>query len=154
VIVDLLKGCDLFAGLTPAELESVAALAHDETFERGKIILREGDPVSKFALVRAGVVEIGRRSSRNGGRHGVRRLERGDVFGELALFEEIPSTVEAVASVTPETKLATWHLFDVQRLLAANPATAYKIARNLLRKLRGQLQAMNAVITAISDELG
>lgn len=149
-VLELLRRVDLFEGLAAPDLEAFAALAHTETYARGKTILRESEPVSKFYVVGAGVVEIGRRGARNGRR----RLESGDVFGELALFEEIPSSVEAVAAVTPETKLAVWHRFEVQRLMAASPGPALTIARRLFRRVGARLGAMNAVIRAVEDDLG
>lgn len=148
-VLELVRRVDLFEGLAPPELEGFAALAHEETYARGKPILREGEPVSKFYIVGAGVVEIGRRGARNGRR----RLENGEVFGELALFEEIPSSVEATAAVTPETKLAVWHRFEVQRLMAASPGAALLIARRLFRKVGARMGAMNALLRAVEDDL-
>ena len=149
-VLELLRKVDLFEGLAAPEIESFAALAHEEVYARGKTILREGEPVSKFYVVGAGVVEIGRRGARNGRR----RVESGDVFGELALFEELPSSVEVTAAVTPETKLAVWHRFEVQRLMAASPGTALLIARRLFRKIGARLGAMNAVMRAVEEDLG
>ena len=148
-VIELLRRVDLFEGLAAPELESFASLAHVEAYARGKVILHEGEPVSKFYVVGAGVVEIGRRGARNGRR----RLESGDVFGEMALFEEVPSGVEAVAAVTPETKLAVWHRFEVQRLMAASPGPALLIARRLFRKVGARLGAMQSVIRAVEDDL-
>lgn len=149
-MLELLRGADVCAGLTEAELQSLAGVGREEVFERGRAIVRAGDPVSKFYRVAAGVVEVGRPGPHNGRR----RLERGAGFGELALFEEIPSPVEIVASVTPETRLGAWHLLDVQRLLAANPVLAAKLARNVLKKVGAQLQAMHVAIRALSEDLG
>jgi CRP-like cAMP-binding protein len=147
-VLELLRGAEIAAGLSEEELGLLAALGRAEVHERGKVILRAGDPVSTFWLVASGVVEIGP----VGGRGGRRRLERGRGFGELALFEETPSPVEATAAVTPETRLAAWHLVDVQPLLAAHPPLAAKLARNLLRKLAAQLQAMEGAIRALGSE--
>jgi CRP-like cAMP-binding protein len=62
-----LKRFPLFVGLPPAELALVAEYARERFFQKGEVLLREGEPISSVFIVVDGEVEI-RRSGRLIGR--------------------------------------------------------------------------------------
>ena len=145
---DFLKGLDLFGGLSPEHLDSVGALARRETFKRGEGVFRERDPGGKFYVVESGVIEISR--PRSDGRPLVlMRLERGEILGEMALFDEAPRGVTATAAVVPETHLLAWEIPAFQTLLAGSPALAAHLQRVLLKKLGQRLRASSNAVHAL-----
>lgn len=148
---DLLKTLDLFADFTDAELDAFASAAKAEVHKKGAPIHRAPDAMSKFYVVESGIVEMARRGGRA---RGVTRLERGEAFGEMALFGEIPSPVDITAGVAPEARLWAWHHLDVQQLLARDPALGLKLARNLFKRLGAKMQSLQAMLSAAAEELG
>lgn len=66
-------------------------------FAAGDVIIREGDPGSRFYTIINGTVEIVRRTA-DGGEERVASLGRGQYFGEIALLHEVKRTATARAA--------------------------------------------------------
>jgi len=79
----------LFASLDEAHLAAVANRFVTERYPRGKRIIEEGDPGDKLYIIVHGSVEVLRRGP-GGEERRVAVLADGDVFGELALLEDVP----------------------------------------------------------------
>ena len=43
-VTDLLQRSELFSGLTPEQIEQIAALSQEAVYNAGDVIIREGDP--------------------------------------------------------------------------------------------------------------
>ena len=94
-----LREVDTFSALTDAELERIAALCRERTFQKGEAVYNERDPGDKLFIIESGAIEI---AKSNGGGLPTRIaiLEHGEIFGELAIFEErarSSSAIEVVA---------------------------------------------------------
>jgi cAMP-dependent protein kinase regulator len=90
-----LASLPFFRGLDPLELDRIAARLVTRRFPAGQTVMSEGDPGDRYYVVREGKAEV----SIGGGT--VRRLGRGEAFGELALLYGHPRT----ATVTAATDL-------------------------------------------------
>jgi CRP/FNR family transcriptional regulator, cyclic AMP receptor protein len=93
---DFLRQMPLFAGLTNRELTTLAqelALRH---FRSGETIFHEGDPGQVFYLIQSGQVRIYLQGE-EGQETSVILYGAGDVFGELAVIDELPRSASAVA---------------------------------------------------------
>jgi CRP-like cAMP-binding protein/Zn-dependent protease len=90
-----LASLPFFRGLDPLELDRIAARLVTRRFPAGQTVMSEGDPGDRYYLVREGQAEV----SIGGGT--IRRLGRGEAFGELALLYGHPRT----ATVTAATDL-------------------------------------------------
>lgn len=71
----------------------VAAMT-SHRFAEGERIVREGDPGDLFFLIKDGTVSCTQKG------HEVRRLGRGDFFGEMALLYNSPRTATVTAVET------------------------------------------------------
>ncbi|MBV9861281.1 MAG: ATP-binding cassette domain-containing protein [Alphaproteobacteria bacterium] len=91
-ICEFLKTVDVFKNLTPAELTDVAEKMRRRHFNRGDVVIRQGEPGEEFFLISGGEVEIMREA------HEVARLGAGDFFGELALISGEPRNATVVAA--------------------------------------------------------
>ena len=84
-----------FGGLPDETLLTMVPLLRSRHFDAGQAIVRQGDPAHSLLVLARGEVEV-----RIDGQT-VSRLQRGAVFGELALLASEPrtATVEAIGDV-------------------------------------------------------
>ncbi len=94
--VQLIRGDPLFAPLSLATVEHLAAALQPVAFDDGDWLIREGDQGQEFLLVDKGTAEVSQ------GRRPVRALGPGSGIGEIALMQDVPRTasVRAVGPVT------------------------------------------------------
>ncbi len=107
-----LAALPFFRGLDALELDRIAARLVTRRVPAGQVVMSEGDPGDRYYVVRDGQAEV----SIAGG--SVRRLGRGDGFGELALLFGHPrsATVTAVTDLV----LAGLGREDFQRLVRSS----------------------------------
>lgn len=91
-----LAALPFFRGLEPQELDRISQRLVARRFAAGAVVFREGDAADGYYIVREGEAEV------SAGGTVIRRLRRGDGFGELALLFGVPRT----ATVTAATDLA------------------------------------------------
>jgi len=90
-VLGLLRNVGLLASLPGLCLERLAVAAGRWAVEPGEVVVREGESGQEFFVVDHGelVVSVDGRD--------VRRLARGDAFGEVALLHHVPRTATVVA---------------------------------------------------------
>jgi len=92
-----LRGCELFAGLPTADLETIADFAVIKPLAKGAVLFREGEPSEGFYVVQRGAVNVHRVSP--GGKEQVIHVFRtGESFAEAALASDTgyPANARAV----------------------------------------------------------
>ena len=94
--VDLLAGSELFSALDRETLKELVDAARVLQCDRNFVIFDEEDEAAELFVVRAGRIAIGRRSI-DGRESLVALMERGDVFGEMPLFDGGKRSAEARA---------------------------------------------------------
>ncbi len=147
---EFLREVEIFKALSDDQRAKLAGLARAETFKKGDVIFREREPGGRLYVVISGVVDIGRAACGDGRFVRLTRLERGEVFGELALVEDSPHSATAVAGVCPETRVGVWETTTLRTLLSEDPALANVVLRALVGKLSKRLRsASEAVLTLL-----
>lgn len=114
--VELIRGDPLFAPLSLATVEHLAASLEPVAFETGAWIMREGEPGHEFILVDSGTADV----SQDG--RAVRTLGPGSGFGEIALMAAVPRT----ASVRAEGPVMAFSLDQASFLEAV---TGHAVSR-------------------------
>lgn len=102
-------------------------------FQAGQVVFREGEPGDVVHLLRQGKVEI-RVSDGNGGQRQLALLQPGDIFGEMALFDERGRMATAVAYSDCETIVVSKEEF-LRRIEHTDPAIRHLILL-LIHRLR------------------
>ena len=99
--VELLKGVDVFEGLTEQELRRVAAICREAKYAKGQIVTSQGEEGDEMFIVRDGLVEVTVGEAGEGPRTVV-NLGTGQVVGEMALVDRGPrsATVRCVTDAT------------------------------------------------------
>ena len=101
----------------------------------------------------SGVIEIGRNSQINSKFIKLARLERGEVFGELSIFENGVNSASALVVLAPESKVISWESGKMRELLLHEPLLANKIMNNLLRKFSTRLKLASEAIYTLTNIL-
>jgi CRP/FNR family transcriptional regulator len=129
----LLAQVPVFETLGPEDLEQVARVAVPRRFAAQQVIFREGDGSDTCYVVRSGHARAVREHP-DGRTISLAHFGPGDIFGELAMFddERRSATVETLDEVEALAILGP----DMRRLLGAHPSLALKLVVSLGRRLR------------------
>lgn len=125
---EFLARVPIFEKCTPAEIQSIAAVAQEHSFRADQIIVTQGTPGQAFYLILSGRVVI-ERDGRALGAFG-----QGDFFGEMSLLDNAPrsATIRAIDD-TVCIMLSSW---DFKSVLERTPSIAIKLLEVLSRRLR------------------
>jgi len=131
--VALLARVPVFEALEPEDLQRVADVAVPRQFEAGEVVFREGDDSDTCYVVRSGHARAVR-SNVDGRTITLASFGPGDIFGELAMFddEKRSATVEAVDEAEAIALLGS----DMRRLMRVHPDIAAKLVTAIARRLR------------------
>jgi CRP-like cAMP-binding protein len=132
-IVELLGRVPVFSTLEQDDLERIAQLAVPRSFEPGQIVFREGDASDTCYIVRSGRARAIREHG-DGRTITLATFGPGDIFGELAMFEDElrSATVEAVQHTSVVAVLGP----DMRRLMVEHPEISIRLVVALGRRLR------------------
>jgi CRP/FNR family transcriptional regulator len=132
-VVELLARVPVFSTLEAEHLERIAELAVPRAFEPGQVVFREDDASDTCYVVRSGRARAVREHA--GGRTiTLATFGPGDIFGELALFEDErrSATVEAIEQTSVVAVLGP----DMRRLMVEHPGISARLVIALGRRLR------------------
>jgi CRP/FNR family transcriptional regulator len=123
----------VFSTLVEADLERIAQLVVPRGFEPGEVVFREGDSSDTCYIVRSGRARAVREHA--GGRTlTLATFGPGDIFGELAMFEDErrSATVQALEPTSVVAILGP----DMRRLMVEHPEISTRLVIALGRRLR------------------
>lgn len=99
---------------------------------QGAVIFREGEEATKLFVILDGQVDIFLRVKN--AQKLVATLQKGDIFGEMAVVDARPRSATAIAK--SEVKCLALGFAQLELLIKSNPSFAIRIIRLLSRKLR------------------
>ena len=131
--LDLLGRVPAFETLGAEDLREVAEVAMPRSFRAGDVVFREGDDSDTCYVVRSGRARAIREHI-DGRQITLATFGPGDIFGELAMFddERRSATVEAAEDLEVLGILGR----DMRELLGRHPDIAVKLVVALGRRLR------------------
>jgi CRP/FNR family transcriptional regulator, cyclic AMP receptor protein len=129
----LLASSDLFSTLDPDDLTKLAGLARPHRCSRNQVIFREGDEAAEVFVIRSGRVAIAKQSP-DGRESLVALMEGGDLFGEMALFDEEPRSAQARALEASE--LLAVPFAPIRAMFRERPELLWEVVALLARRLR------------------
>jgi CRP/FNR family cyclic AMP-dependent transcriptional regulator len=132
-VVELLGSVPVFSTLVPEDLQRIADLAVPRSFAPGQAVFREGDSSDTCYIVRSGHARAVREHG-DGRTITLATFGPGDIFGELALFEDErrSATVEALEELGVVAVLGP----DMRRLMVEHPQISTRLVIALGRRLR------------------
>jgi CRP/FNR family transcriptional regulator len=131
--IALLRRVRVFAGLTEEDLAAIAEVSVSRRYGNGEVVFREGDGGDTCYIVRSGLARAVRQHS-DGRSITLSHFTAGDIFGELAMFDEEPRS--ATVDVIEEVEVVAIPGRDMQRLMREHPEIAVKLNSALAQRLR------------------
>ncbi len=133
-------------GLTGQELRLLATYSRQESFAEGSVIFAEGEAGESLYIVVEGSVRISRMVP-GMGEECLAVLQRGEVFGEMALIDEQPRSADARAH-TGGAAVFSISRGLLEEVLSMDPDAAVQFLTLLNRLLCRRLRAMNERLVA------
>jgi CRP/FNR family cyclic AMP-dependent transcriptional regulator len=138
-LVNFLKQSDIFYQLTPTQLELVANLCEEVTFQTGDIIFKESSNSKELYVITQGEVEIIINAETStpfspNQEMVIAKLRRGQSFGEVALVDEGLRSASARAA-QEATHLLVIHRDKLIMLCESYPQLGYRLMQNLAADL-------------------
>jgi CRP-like cAMP-binding protein len=132
-VVELLTHVPVFSTLVEEDLHRIAEVVVPRVFESGEVVFREGDASDTCYVVREGHARAVRTHG-DGRTITLATFGPGDIFGELAMFEDElrSATVEALEWTSVVGVLGP----DMRRLMIEHPSIAARLVIGLGRRLR------------------
>ena len=159
----ILRSSPIFSGLNDGELGELVDLSIERSFMPNEFIFWDGDTPEWFYIVAEGKVKVLKHSSL-GKEFIIAFFDPGEMFGEVAVFENKPYPASAQAVV--ETKVVGIKREALLSFLANRPQVALRIisvlggrlrdAQGRLRDLAGERveQRLASVLLMLSSKLG
>ncbi len=139
----IIAASSLFEGLPSLEIDDIAAIAIEKSYQRGESIFFEGDAAAGFYMVAVGRVKIFKMSP-GGKEHILHIFGAGEPFGEVPVFHGRPFPASAEAMEKSVTMYFPRDRFI--RLVEKTPS----IALNMLGVLSLRLRRFAAQIENLS----
>jgi len=132
-IADFLAESPLFACLSPTDRLALAGKMRARHFARDEVVFHRDDEAGHVFLIVAGTVKVS--VPDDSGREVVIALERGgDVFGDLALFDEAKRS--ATVTAMTETSALALGRADFMNVLERNPEAMRRMLGLLAKTVR------------------
>ena len=130
---ELLTSIEFFKGFDGAPLDTVLAATEALSFARGGVLFTENDPAAELFVVVSGRIAIANRSI-DGRESVVALMERGDLLGEMPLFDGLPRSAEARA-LEPSEVLAIPYA-PLRAIYVEQPELLWNVVEMLANRLR------------------
>jgi len=101
-IKEFLKNHDIFKSLSDDELETVASLCEEKSFNEGDVLIKEGENSSSLFMIEEGKVSVSKKNAEANQDHIIQEFEAKTIVGAMALVGEAhrSATVKALEKVT------------------------------------------------------
>ena len=138
MLKEILRGVELFEGLSDDDLEQVASLCRERKIPRGELLVKEGDSGDELFIITNGFVEVLLETPRRV----VVNLGRGQITGEMALVDGGPRSA-SLRAISAPTIVQVIHRSDFDELCDNNTRLGYIVFRNLAADLSFKLRHRN-----------
>jgi CRP/FNR family cyclic AMP-dependent transcriptional regulator len=131
--VELLKGVDLFSDLKEREIKSLAEFCVERLFEKGQVLVKQGDSGLGLYILVSGKVKIMKKTS-TGEELEIAVLGSGDFFGEMTVLDSSPRSANVIALEDTSCLLLT--AWEFKARLEERPEIALKVLPVVVRRFR------------------
>lgn len=138
-IITVLRQSDIFYGLSAGQLEAIAAICEQHTYQAGEVLFEENSSSDELYIIAQGEIEIQVNPDVIGdtalvGPQTIATLRRGQSFGEIALVDEGLRSA-AASCAQNDTHLVVLRRQKLMDLCDDQPRLGYLLMRNLAADL-------------------
>jgi CRP-like cAMP-binding protein len=141
VIVNLLRGADLFQGLPDEELGLIAQICQEQSYTAGERIFAEDSTGDELYVLKKGKVGIELAVRGEAMFTALHIVDEGQVFGEMALVDRGHRSATAKSLVPSEILMIPRE--ELFRLFDRNNHIGYVVMRNIATVLAARLRKTN-----------
>jgi CRP/FNR family transcriptional regulator len=134
------RGVSLFHGLSARQLGRVMLAMQRRVYRTGEKLFVEGQVGKAVFIIKSGQVELSR-TMPDGTVQSLGLLGPGQIFGEMALLEQLPRA--AGATVAEDGEILLLYTATLESLIQHNPAIGVKLMRNMAIMLSALLRKTN-----------
>ncbi len=128
----MLDAIPLFRSLSQAQLASVGAHAAWRVFEKGEVIVRQGELADSFFVIASGQVKV---YMTEGKREIIlKTLSAGDFFGEIPMLDLEPRSASVAAMERCQLQTLSYKAF--QKAMEGSADIAKRVLETLAKRLR------------------
>ncbi len=138
-----LRNIPMFEVLSDEALQELARYTTKQKFQQGDVIFREGDAGDSLCLIETGEIEIRKKDKT------LALFKAGQVFGEMALFENEKRSADAVA--IRETTLQRIGNEDFRKFLSKRPEEGVRVLYNSSREISRRLRRTSEYLTMVFE---
>jgi CRP/FNR family transcriptional regulator len=140
--LDILKSIPLLSGLAESLLKSILNSLVQKKYKKNDYIFYEGEEANAFGIVLEGRVKIVKHSI-EGKEVIIRIIPEKHIFGEVAMFDNLPYPASAVAM--EDSSILMFEKSSFLHTIKKEPSIAWEIIMDLSRKLRDASQTLKEV---------
>ncbi len=129
----LIRGIELFEGLTDEELDEIAAISQEKQFKKGELLAVEGETGEELFIIAEGAVEV-EVSDKGSAPKVVINLGAGQLIGEMSLVDKGPRSATVRAIHDPTIVQVIRHE-DFHKLCQRNTRIGYIVMHNIAADL-------------------
>jgi CRP/FNR family cyclic AMP-dependent transcriptional regulator len=145
--VDLLKNIPLFARIEPSKLKLLAFTSERLTFEKGQMLMKQGDMGDSAYIIMDGTVDV--LIDTPGGPLKIADVGKNGFVGEMAILCDVPRTASIIAGEKTITLRISKDLFF--RMVTEFPQMAVEIMRELAHRVEAANIRLREATTRIKE---
>ncbi|MCG2726940.1 MAG: cyclic nucleotide-binding domain-containing protein [Elusimicrobia bacterium] len=146
--INFLKNIRLFYGIGEKDLIYILESLTERTYLKGETIFTQGDIGRALFIIASGKVALTVFDEETKKTKQIAEVHPGELFGEMALLEEMPRTATVTAS--EDTKVLMMFSSKLENLFLSKPKIGIVIATQLAKvmssRLRAQIETAEAVV--------
>jgi CRP-like cAMP-binding protein len=142
-----LREVDLFEGMDNKVHNQIFKLGLVQNFQKGDLIIREGQPGGKLHVLINGKAEVVKAVKGKAKGQQLAQLQKGSVFGEMSVFDGAPYSASVRAIEDCDVHIVRGS--DFEAFLQQNSKAAYGIFRTLISSISNRLRRTNMALSAM-----
>lgn len=123
----------LLSALSPKDQQALLAKGHSRSYNKDEVIFSRGDKGDWILLIEEGLIEISI-VSLNGRKSVLNHMEKGEILGEIAMFDHDERSADAIALSAVKGTVIKRH--SVLEVLQGNDDAYFSIIQTLCSRVR------------------
>ena len=142
----ILEKVEIFRGLSPSQLESLAQISEEKKYSVGETVFTEGSSGAEVYIIKKGKVciELGLKGKPNTAT--IQRLSVGQIFGELALVDKRNRSATVICE--NDCEIIAIDRDRLNELFERDTRLGYVVMRNLAQLLAQRLRRTDLMLVA------